>query len=158
MYVAVVTFLYFLLPSTIRIGNVEWRKNASWNFMFPLISSLNWQIHLALLSSHYVLHGSFPTLWLGVCPAKCNAVKKMVGHFQQWNCNINLHRSNWERLDADKGELNTVNAISALEINLVFLLRYGEKDSFSLGSWAVSKLKCFIFNLDVSAGGLWFGT
>lgn len=58
----------------------------------------------------------------------------MVGHFQQWNCNINLHRSNWECLDADKGELNTVNAISALEINLVFLLRYGEKDSFSLGS------------------------
>ena len=50
-------------------------------------------------------------------PCQCNAVKRMVGHFQHWNCDINLLSLNQGYLDADKGGLNSVNGIDALEIN-----------------------------------------
>jgi hypothetical protein len=44
-------------------------------------------------------------------------VKRIVGHFQHWNCDVNLLSLNQGYLDADKGGLNSVNGIDALEIN-----------------------------------------
>ena len=158
MHMAVVTFPYSLLCGTIHVGNLE-RMKKEYLLEFYISTNILTQLALSWHSSVKPLCSS----WLVSYPVHCwqvpcqyNAVKRMVGHFQHWNCAINLLSLNQGYLDADKGGLNSVNGIDALEINQLVLvfLRYRKKDGFLLSLWPINKLKCLIFHLDVSTKSL----